>query len=122
MVREIFIWLMGLVLVVLVTYGYMELRKTSDRREQLKSTEHKIELIKEEIKTLEETVEAARDQVKSLITDDTEMEAAIRRERQLTRPGEQVFRIEEPSDSKTAESQDTTESTVEKTSSDTNPQ
>lgn len=95
MLKEILTWLLGLGLVVLVGYGYVQQREMSSRYQELQQTELEIERMKEEIKSLEEKVSAARLKVESLVNDPTEIEATIRQERQLTRPGEQVFRIEE---------------------------
>jgi len=95
MLKEIVTWLIGLGLVVLVGYGYVQQREMSSRYKELQQTELEIERMKEEIQSLEEKVSAARLKVQSLVSDPTEIEATIRQERQLSRPGEQVFRIEE---------------------------
>ena len=97
MVKEIIIWSIGLVLVCLVTYGLTQQKQLGTRYEKIQKTELEIERMKEEILSLEKQVAAARDQVKNLENDPTEIEAVIRTERQLTRPGETVFIIEKES-------------------------
>lgn len=95
MLKEILIWTFGLVLVGLVAYGFAQQKQMVTRYDELQQTELEIERMKEEIGVLEKQVEAARRQVQSLVDDPTEIEAAIRQERQLTRSGETVFRVEE---------------------------
>ncbi len=93
--RELFLWLLGVVLVVAVGYGYAQQRDIHMRYVEFRRNEEQLEAVRTEIEALKTRVEEAKSRIERLETDPVEIEAAIRRIRRLTRDGEIVFRIEE---------------------------
>jgi len=93
--KEFLVWLLGLVLVVAVAYGYAQQRNVRARFSEFQQNEQQIESVKKEIEALKERVDQAKQRVKNMENDPVEIEATIRRVRKLTRDGEIVFHIEE---------------------------
>lgn len=93
--KEFFIWLLGLALVITVAYGYAHQRNIHARYIEFKQNELLLEDIRHEIEALRTRVEQTRTRVENMENDPVEIEAAIRRIRRLTRPGETIFRIED---------------------------
>ncbi len=101
--KEFFIWLLGVALVIAVTYGYTHQRNLHERYVEFKQNEQLLEDVRQEIETLRNRVEEARARVENMEQDPVEIEAAIRRIRRLTRDGETIYRIETapPADAET---------------------
>ncbi|MCK5862250.1 MAG: septum formation initiator family protein [Candidatus Hydrogenedentes bacterium] len=94
--KEILIWLLGVLLVIVVGYGYAQQRNIMVRYREFDKNEEQIEAVKQDIESLKQRVTQAQQRVKAMKADPIEIEATIRRVRRLTRDGEIVFRIEEP--------------------------
>ena len=93
--KEILIWLLGLVLVTAVGYGYARQRNIHARYIEFQHNDKQIESVKQEIEALRKRVEQAQQRVDNMESDPIEIEATIRRIRRLTRDGETIFRIED---------------------------
>lgn len=93
--KEILIWLLGLVLVTAVGYGYARQRNIQARYMEFQQNEKQIESVEQEIEALRQRVEQAQQRVNDMESDPVEIEATIRRIRRLTRDGEIIFRIED---------------------------
>ena len=95
MYKEYFIWMLGLVLVIAVAYGYAQQRNIQQRYVELRENQAVLENIRMEVEALRNRVHETRERVEKMESDPLEIEAAIRRDRRMTRDGEIVFRIED---------------------------
>ena len=102
--KEFLIWILGLLLVAAVGYGYAKQRNIHARYLEFQKNEKQIESVRQEIDELKKRVEEAKQRVENMETDPVEIEATIRRIRKLTRDGEVVFHIEAPPDSSSPQS------------------
>lgn len=94
MYKEYFIWLLGLVLVLAISIGYYHQRNIQQRYDEFKENQKALENIRDEVNALRVRVEEARARVERMENDPLEIEAAIRRDRRMTRDGEIIFHIE----------------------------
>lgn len=96
MYKEHLVWILGLVLVIAVAYGYYQQRNIHGRYLDLKRNQSALEKIKSEVNELEARVNSAKATLQRLKEDPLEIEAAIRKERRMARDGEIIFHIESP--------------------------
>jgi len=101
--KEFLIWILGVVLVAAVGYGYAKQRNIHARYLEFQKNEKQIESVRLEIEELKKRVEQAKQRVENMETDPVEIEATIRRIRKLTRDGEVVFHIDAPSGNSTSQ-------------------
>ena len=98
--KEFLIWMLGIVLVAAVGYGYAKQRDIHARYLQFQKNEKQVEAVRLEIEELKRRVEQAKQRVENMESDPVEIEATIRRIRKLTRDGEIVFHVESPPDNR----------------------
>lgn len=90
------VWWYVLVLaaVVVLTALYVGRRDLIGRYWRHEARERQVNAAQQECKDLEKKIEASRKRIEHLGSDPVEIEAAIRRSKDLVRPGEQIYRIE----------------------------
>ena len=87
-------WLILLVTAVL-TLLYVERRNLYARYREHVDMEMSVKQTQEQCERLEREAETARQHIQNLGTDPIEIEAAIRRSKDLVREGEKIYRIQE---------------------------
>lgn len=95
MYREYFVWIVGLVLVAAVAYGYAHQRRLQERYEGLTESQHELDALRLQVENLRTQVQKTELQVTKMESDPLEIEAAIRRDTRRVKPDEIVFNIED---------------------------
>lgn len=93
--KEFLIYLLGIVLVGSVAYGYYHQRNIHARYLEFQENEKQIDAVRQDIESLKERVDQVKIRVQNMENDPVEIEATIRRIRRLTRDGEVIFHVEE---------------------------
>jgi cell division protein FtsB len=90
------IWyLVAWLIVIVVGLAYIERRDLLGRYNQYTQSVESVRAARERVEALETAVNQSRQMVRNLDKDPLEVEAAIRRIKQMVRPGETVFSLEE---------------------------
>ncbi len=98
MYKEYFVWILGVVLVTAVSYGYFHQRRIQERYEGLAESQQELDMLRGHVESLRTQVKQTESQVKKMENDPLEIEAAIRRDIGKLKDNEMVFEIKEPSD------------------------
>jgi cell division protein FtsB len=83
----------ALLLLVLATWAYMDQRGLNDRIEAAHFSQEQVEALRDELRAAEATMSRLEARVEHLHGDPVEMEAAVRRNKNLVREGETRFRV-----------------------------
>lgn len=94
--KELFLWVLGLALVVAVAVGYAHQRNLQQRYHDLQQGQENLAEIRAKVESLKDQVEKTRGQVKKMESDPLEIEAVLRLDRKLTRDDEIIFHVEGP--------------------------
>lgn len=92
--RDTIWFVLALVIVAIVTFGYVNRRHLVERYSQHQRVQQQTQAAKEQSRRLEKEIEGTRQRIEHLGSDPTEIEAAIRRSKDLVREGEKIYRIE----------------------------
>jgi cell division protein FtsB len=95
MYKEYFIWVLGVVLVVAVSYGYYQQREIQQRYVGLTESQEKLDSLRGHVESLRTQVQQTELQVKKMETDPLEIEAAIRRDIRKIGFNEMVFEVKD---------------------------
>lgn len=95
MYKETILWLLGLVLVSAVAYGYAHQRNLQQRYAEFRNEQTRLEDMRGEVESLREKVEETRARVAKMESDPLEIEATARKDGRMTRDGEIIFHIED---------------------------
>ena len=89
------VWFMlALVLVSALTLWYMGGRRLVERYGGHQQMQQQTQAAKEQVQRLEKEIDNTRRRIEHLGSDPMEIEAAIRRSKDLVREGEKIYRIE----------------------------
>jgi cell division protein FtsB len=91
-------YLLGLAVTAALVVGYAGLRDLYGRYADYRRNEGEVRALEREIEQLKQTAQELGERKEGLGTNPVEMEAAIRRTKNLVRPGEKVYRVEQTSD------------------------
>lgn len=92
--RDTVWFVLALVLVTTLTLWYVGGRKLVERYSQHQHMQQQTQAAKEQSVRLEKEIANTRERIEHLGSDPTEIEAAIRRSKDLVREGEKIYRIE----------------------------
>lgn len=95
MYKEYFIWVLGVALVVAVSYGYYQQREIQQRYVGLTESQQKLDSLRGHVESLRTQVQQTELQVKKMETDPLEIEAAIRRDIRKIGLNEMVFQVKD---------------------------
>ena len=93
--KELFLWILGLALVVAVAFGYAHQRNLQQRYHDLQEGQADLAEIRAKVESLKDKVEDTRGRVKRMESDPLETEAILRLDRKLSRDGEIIFHVED---------------------------
>jgi len=94
--KEMFLWALGVALVVAVAVGYAHQRNLQTRYHDLQKSQAELAEIRAKVESLQSQVEDTRGRVKKMESDPLEIEAAMRGDRGLARDGETIYHVEDP--------------------------
>jgi cell division protein FtsB len=83
----------ALLLLTVAAWAYIGQRGLNDRIEAAHFSQDQVEALREELRAAEKTVSRLEGRVEHLQGDPVEMEAAVRRNKNLVREGETRFRV-----------------------------
>ncbi|MCX5758152.1 MAG: septum formation initiator family protein [Candidatus Hydrogenedentes bacterium] len=92
--RDTIWFVLALVLVTSMTLWYVGGRKLVERYSQHQQVQQQTQAAKEQSQRLEKEIGSTRERIEHLGSDPMEIEAAIRRSKELVREGEKIYRIE----------------------------
>jgi cell division protein FtsB len=95
MYKEYFIWLLGLVLVAAVAYGYAHQRNIHQRYNDFRGDQVKLEGVRHEVEALRGRLKETTEKVEKMKNNPLEIEAAVRKDTRMTREDEIIFHVED---------------------------
>jgi len=92
--RRVGSYVLVALLVALVTVMYAERRNLFARYFEHEAREGQVDTVRQQCEELQKEIDSSRRRVENLGSDPLEIEAAIRRSKDLVREGEKIYRIE----------------------------
>ena len=93
--KELFLWALGVALVVAVAVGYAHQRNLQTRYHDLQESQAELAEIRAKVESLQTKVEDTRGRVKKMESDPLEIEATMRLDRGMARDGETIYHVED---------------------------